>query len=70
MRQRLIALLAELEDINHYIQNGCIDPIHLACFEGYETEDPERLMAETDRLTSTAFSAIEDLCAMMKESEE
>ena len=68
MRQRLIAVLEELEDINAIIQNGCIDPLNLACFEDYDTGDHERLMAETDRLTSTAFSAVEDLCGMMKES--
>jgi len=70
MRKRLIALLEELEDINAIIQNGCIDPLNLACFDGYETEDHERLMSEADRLTGDAFSAIDDLSAMMKENNE
>lgn len=72
MRERLRALLAELEDIDHFIQQGCIDTHHLACFKACddEIEDTENLMAESDRLTGAAFSAIEELMDMMKETEE
>lgn len=72
MRERLRALLVELEDIDHFIQQGCIDPHHLECFKEYddESEDPENLMAGSDRLTGTAFSAIEELMDMIKETEE
>jgi hypothetical protein len=68
MRERLRALLCELEDINHFVQQGCVDPHHLACFDGYDNEDHEKLMAESDRLTGSAYSAIEELMDMMKES--
>jgi len=67
MRSRLVDVLIELEDINAYLQNGCIDPLHLSCFKDYESKDHNELMTKSDQLTSTAFSAIEELGEMMKE---
>jgi len=70
MRERLKAVMAEIEDINAIIQNGSIDPAILSCFDGHDSDDSDRLMEETDRLIGVAFSAIDDLCEMIKENEE
>lgn len=67
MRNRLMAVLAEIEDINCFIQHGCIDPAHLYCFRDVDSSDPDFLMSESDRLTGIAYSAIDDLIEMMED---
>lgn len=66
MIDRLRALLIELEDIDCFIQQGCIDPTHLYCFRDSDSSDPDFLMSESDRLTGIAYSAIDDLIQMME----
>lgn len=67
MIERLRALLIELEDIDYFIQQGCIDPAHLYCFKDVDSSDPDFLMSESDRLTGIAYSAIDDLIEMMED---
>ena len=69
MRERLIDLLGEIEDIDAFIQNGCIDSANLACFKGVDNEDQDRLMSESNRLTQEALTALNNLLNMMKEGE-
>jgi len=71
MHERLRKLLEELESIDYYIQGGCIDLFRLSCFKDCDNEEvePDFLMAESDRLTGIAFSAIDELMEMMKEEE-
>jgi len=70
MRNRLMAVLGELEDINYFVQQGCIDPMHLECFEESDTATPDELMAKTDELIGAAHEAIEKLYDMMKENDQ
>lgn len=70
MRKRLMTILAELENINYFVQQGCIDPMHLECFEESDTRNPDELMAKTDELTGVAHEAIEKLYDMMKENDQ
>lgn len=67
MRERLRELLAEIEDINMCIQQGCVDPANLECFKDADSKDHNELMATTDKLISRAHEPIEKLYSMMKE---
>lgn len=69
MRNRLMAVLAEIEDIDCFVQQGCIDPMHLQYFKESDTANPDELMAKTDELIGVAHEAIEKLYDMMKESD-
>lgn len=56
---RLRALLGEIEEINYFIQQGCIDR---EAFSGMkETTDPDHAMNTFDHKTGVAFTAIEQL---------
>lgn len=70
MRNRLMAALAELEDINYFVQQGCIDPMHLQYFKESDTRNQDELMAKTDELIGVAHEAIEKLYDMMKENDQ
>lgn len=67
MKERLRAILEELELINCDIQNGCIDPSALKCFKDSDDSDTVSLMEESDRLLTEAAGLIEQLFYMMKE---
>lgn len=65
MLARLRAMLAELEDVNFFIQNGCIDPNHLHCFKDEHLNNPNEAMATTEKLIQEAYSALDKLTDMM-----
>lgn len=69
MLSRLRDLLAEIEDINYYIQSGCVDPSHLSCFKDKEVESADQIMALTDTLLGEAFSAIFKLTETMTQED-
>lgn len=69
MQNRLKNLLAEIEDINNYFQNGCIDRSNLEAFKDRYKEDPDELMCQCDDYLQKAFDAIDHLTEMMEEEE-
>lgn len=61
MKERLMAVMTELEDINYILQNACVDPSILQLLGKLGEGDPEVAVNEADRLLFAAYEQVDKL---------